>query len=89
MLLEETGTRAGKRMELAGEGSGQTREGAREVDTSLYTRKMNVNQGGEWKDSGDRENGAKQARKEPRVRARFQHVCRRYRFSVRGGNIQY
>ena len=51
-VLEEIGTRGGKRMELAGEGSGQTCEGAREVNTSLYTRKMYVNQGGEWKDSG-------------------------------------
>ena len=40
LLLEEIGTRGGKRVELAGEGSGQTREGAREVDTSLYTQKM-------------------------------------------------
>ena len=51
-VLEEIGTRGGKRVGLAGEGSGQTREGALEVDTSLYTRKMYVNQGGEWKDSG-------------------------------------
>ena len=51
-LLEEIGTRGGKRVELAGEGSGQTREGARKVNTSLYTWKTYVNQGGEWKDSG-------------------------------------
>ena len=34
------GTRGGKRVGLPGEGSGQTREGAREVDTSLNIQKM-------------------------------------------------
>ena len=40
LVLEEIGTRGGKRVGLPGEGSGQTREGAREVNTSLYTQKM-------------------------------------------------
>ena len=51
-MLEEIGTRGGKQMQLAGEGSGQTREGAREVNTSPYTRKMYVNVRGGWKDTG-------------------------------------
>ena len=41
-------------MELAGEGSGQMREGAREVNTSLYTQKMYVNQGGNGRSRDDR-----------------------------------
>ena len=45
IVLKEIGTRGGKTSGITREGSGQMREGAWEVDTSLYTRKMYVNQG--------------------------------------------
>ena len=36
-MLEEMGARSGKRVEMAGSGCGQTREGAREVNIrSIY-----------------------------------------------------